>query len=259
MKHIPNILTLANLMFGCIAITYILNAPSFITTTTGEDFRPVLGLEQMYWGSIFIFLAALMDVLDGLAARVLNAHSPIGKDLDSLADVVSFGVAPGMILYKLLWMAYMQEPGALDTPLLTMAPAFLIACFGALRLARFNQTASSNAGYFKGMPIPASGIIVASFPLMLWYPNSIFAVDEILTNKWFLYAVIALLSYLMVSKINFLKWKAPGKGIGAWWPQIIIAIVVVFGSPFLNFSIVPIAFLVYIVCSLIYKYPTEVQ
>ncbi len=105
MKHLPNICTLANLFFGCTAITFILNAPAFLNTITGEDYFPVLGMEQMYYGSLFIALAALMDVLDGFAARSLKVHSLIGKDLDSLADVVSFGVAPSMILFKLLWFA----------------------------------------------------------------------------------------------------------------------------------------------------------
>lgn len=254
MKHLPNICTLANLFFGCIAIAFILNAPSFITTVNEEEFRPVLGLEQMYWGSMFIALAALMDVFDGFAARSLKVHSLIGKDLDSLADVVSFGVAPSMILFKLLWLAYMSEPGALDTPLLATTPAFLMACFGALRLARFNQTSSMQQDYFSGMPIPAAGLFVASLPLIKWYPTAL-NVDSLLMNKWFLYLLVALLCFLMVSKIKFLKWKAAGKGIAAWWPQIIMLIALVAGWPFLKFITVPLVFILYILLSLVYRYP----
>lgn len=254
MKHLPNICTLANLFFGCIAIAFILNAPSFLTTVNEEEFRPVLGLEQMYWGSIFIALAALMDVLDGLVARSLGCASLIGKDLDSLADVVSFGVAPSMILFKLLWLSYMSEPGALDAPLLATTPAFLVACFGALRLARYNQTSTQQQDYFSGMPIPAAGLIVASLPLITWYRTSI-NLDGIITNIWFLYLLITLLCFFMVSKIRFLKWKAAGKGIAAWWPQIVMVLALAIGIPFLKFAAVPVVFILYILFSMVYKYP----
>jgi len=254
MKHLPNICTLANLFFGCIAITFILDAPSFLTTTNYQDFIPVLGRDQMYLGSLFIALAALMDVLDGFVARALNVSSALGKDLDSLADVVSFGVAPSMILYKFLWRAYMSEPGALDASILALSPAFLIACFGAFRLARFNQTSAQQKQYFSGMPIPATGLIVASLPLIEWYSGK-FNFSNILTNRWFLYAFIVTLCFLMVSKVKFLKWKAPGNGIAAWWPQILMLIALLAGAPFLNFAVVPVVFVIYLVCSLIYKYP----
>lgn len=255
MKHLPNICTLANLFFGCIAIAFILNAPSFFTLVNEEEYRPVLGLEQMYWGSFFIALAALMDVFDGFAARSLGANSLIGRDLDSLADVVSFGVAPSMIVFKLLWLSYMAEPGALDAPLLATTPAFLLACFGALRLARFNQTSAQQRDHFSGMPIPAAGIIVASLPLLSWYRNPVFDFDQLLRNKWFLYLLVAVLCFLMVSKIKFLKWKAPGKGASAWWPQIVLLLVLLAGLPFLKFAVIPIVFVLYILFSVIYRYP----
>ncbi len=258
MKHLPNICTLANLFFGCTAITFILNAPAFLNTITGEDYFPVLGMEQMYYGSLFIALAALMDVLDGFAARSLKVHSLIGKDLDSLADVVSFGVAPSMILFKLLWFVYMAEPGALDAPMLATTPAFLVACFGTLRLATFNQTSGQQQSHFVGMPIPAVGLIIASLPLLVWFPSPV-DIKPFLYNKWSLYILIALLCFFMVSKIRFLKWKASGKGIGAWWPQILMLIVLVAGAPFLKFAVVPLVFVVYIICSIVYRYPQPAE
>ncbi|MFT4061991.1 MAG: CDP-alcohol phosphatidyltransferase family protein [Edaphocola sp.] len=254
MKHLPNICTLANMFFGCLAIAFILNAPSFLTTVSGEDYRPVLGMEQMYLGSFCILVAAFMDVMDGLAARSLGVQSLLGRDLDSLADVVSFGVAPSMILYKFLWLAYMAEPGALDTPVLVTVPAFLIACFGALRLARFNQTATVQKSYFTGMPIPAAGIMAASLPLTAWFPSA-WDMRPLLYNRWFLYTLIVALCFLMVSKIKFLKWRASGKGMAAWWPQILTIAVVAAGAPFLKFVVIPVAFVVYIICSLAYRYP----
>src|SRR4051812_5141145 len=144
MKHLPNLLTLANLFCGCIAIAYILTAQPYTAMSIGEGGLPtwrwIFGAEQMYYGSIFIFIAAVCDMFDGLAARALNIHSPIGKDLDSLADMVSFGVAPSVIFFKFLWDALMGEKNAFDVSMLGMAPAFLIACFAALRLAKFNVT-----------------------------------------------------------------------------------------------------------------------
>jgi len=255
MKHIPNICTLANLFFGCIAITYILHAP-FFYQEVGEEVYKVFGVEQLAMGSLFICLAAIMDVFDGFAARALKVNSLIGKDLDSLADVVSFGVAPSMILYKLLWSAYMAEPGALQTPIVVVMPAFLVACFGALRLAKFNQTSATQQNYFLGMPIPAVGLLVASLPLLAWYAPP--AVSDLLLNRWALYAVTTLVCYLMVSKIKFLKWKASGKGNGAWWPQIGMVLALAIGAPFLKFAVIPAVFVLYILFSVVYKHPAVV-
>jgi len=252
MKHLPNILTLANLFFGCIAITFVLNAPTFLTSITGEEYTPVMALEQIYWGSIFIALAAVMDVFEGLAARLLKVESAIGKDLDSLADVVSFGVAPAMILFKFLWWGYMSEPGAMETSMWVTAPAFLIPCFGALRLARYNQSSGDQKGSFIGMPIPAVGLLVASLPLIQWFPGA-WDISSLLINRWVLYVLIIVLCYLMVSKIRFFKWKPVGKGISTWMPQIIIALVVIIGFPFLKFGVIPIAFALYILLSLLPK------
>lgn len=254
MKHVPNLLTLANLFFGCAAITFILDAPAFLTTVTGESYTPVLGLPQLYWGSIFIGIAALCDVFDGLAARVLGVTSAIGKDLDSLADVVSFGVAPAMIMYKLLWYSYMSEPGAMDTNLWVLAPAFLLPCFGALRLARYNQTSDLQKHSFLGLPIPAMAIVVASFPLMTWFPSNLFDVSILFRNRWLLYAIILILCLLMVSKWKFLKWKASGKGIAAWWPQVLLLLALVFGFIFLKFAAIPLVFILYIILSLVYPF-----
>lgn len=253
MKHFPNICTLANLFFGCIAITYILHAPVFFQQVA-EDIYPVLGVEQMVMGSLFISLAALMDVFDGLAARTLNVTSALGRDLDSLADLVSFGVAPSMIMFKLLWAAYMSEPGAMHTPMMVMAPAFLLACFGALRLARFNQTSAGQQDYFTGMPIPAAGMLIASLPLIQWF-GAPYGIPELLLHRWLMYGLIGIVCFLMVSKVRFLKWKAPGKGLAAWWPQLLIVLIIAAGAPVFKFAVVPLAFLVYILCSLVYRYP----
>ena len=120
MKHIPNLFTLLNLLFGCIAIVLILQTGQSIVVLNEEagTYDPFFP-EKMAYGAMFIFAAAGVDFLDGFMARMVKASSEMGKQLDSLSDVVSFGVAPGMIFYQLLRLGYAQGEGGLlaDTEL----------------------------------------------------------------------------------------------------------------------------------------------
>ncbi len=262
MKHLPNLLTLANLFCGCIAIAYILTAQPYVYMSVGEHgdlpaWHWVYGKEQLYYGSIFIGIAAVCDMLDGFAARALNVHSPIGKDLDSLADIVSFGVAPSFILFKFLWDAQMGEKNAFDVSMLSMAPAFLLACFGALRLAKFNITAATQKSYFIGMPIPAVGIFVASFPIILWSTSGNIAhyIAVTLQNKWAIYLIIGLLCWFMVSGIKFFKMIPPKRTIAAAWPQLTLVLLSLASIPFLGVAAITFGFILYILLSMVYKFP----
>lgn len=250
MRHLPNLLTLTNLFCGCIAIAFILNSQPYLANVNGMEYW-VLGTEQAYLGSIFIVVAAFCDLLDGFAARSLKIFSPIGKDLDSLADLVSFGVAPSMILFKMLWASYMAQQDALDADMIVMAPAFLVACFGALRLARFNTNAAAQKNYFNGMPIPAVGLFIASLPLVnLYNPHNLGAV---LQNKWVIYLIIALFSWLMVSKVRFIKLLPAQWKPAEMWPQAVIIAGGLAAIPFLQIAAWPFAFILYVLLSLIYK------
>ncbi len=249
MRHLPNLLTLANLFCGCIAIAFILNSQPFLAGYNGEEYW-VIGTEQAYWGSIFIGIAAICDLLDGAVARTLNVFSPIGKDLDSLADIVSFGVAPSMILFKMLWAANISQPHAMDVSMAATAPAFLLACFAALRLARFNITNTEQKSSFIGMPVPAVGIFVASFPLINFYNP---ALGLQLQNKWIIYLVIAFLSWLMVSRIRFIKFMPAQWKPAYFWPQAVIIIITLVSIPYLKIAAILPAFAAYIILSLIYK------
>ncbi len=254
MKHLPNILTLGNLFCGCLAIAYLLTSQPYLFHNYADgSFRWVMGTEQIYFGTIFITLAAIFDMLDGFAARALNVHSPIGKDLDSLADVVSFGVAPSMVMFKCLWDAAMHEVNALDVNMLTLAPAFLIACFGALRLARFNITSNEQKAYFIGMPIPAVGLFIGTFPLFIW--NNSLYITKLLQNKWMLYAIIGLMCFFMVSKIKFIKFLPPKISMQTFWPQIVIIIGTLGSMIFIKSAAILVAFVLYVLLSLVYKYP----
>lgn len=171
-QHIPNAITCCNLISGCFSIMF-----SF----TG---MPVMA-------AVMIFAAGLFDFLDGFTARLLKAHSPIGGDLDSLSDVVSFGVAPGFIMYHLmggLWFGCF---------------AFLLPVFAAVRLAKFNiderQTTS-----FIGLPTPPMAIFMASLPLAFWQLDML---DRQVLNPYLCLGIVILFSVLMVCNRPFFSFK----------------------------------------------------
>lgn len=252
MRHLPNLLTLANLFFGCCAIALTLSAQNFSVLGFAGDplmATEVPAVEQPYLGSLFIVLAAICDALDGAAARALKVHSPIGADLDSLADVVSFGVAPAMMLYKMLWAAAARQPDALDVSLWSTFPAFLIAVFAALRLARFNVSAPRYGGAFEGMPTPAVGLFVASLPVVQWY-NPL-GLGPWLLNRWLLLSIIVVLCWAMVSRVRFLKGLPASWKPAQAWPQLLLVVVGLALIPLLGWAAAPATFLLYILLSLI--------
>lgn len=214
MKQIPNLFTLLNLFFGCIAIVFILQTGQSIVVLNEQtgSYDPYFP-EKMGWGALFIFFAAAVDFLDGFMARMLKASTDRGKQLDSLSDVVSFGVAPGMILYQLLRLGYARGEDGLDVSLALLLPAFIYSCAVAWRLAKFNVS-TNQSDSFKGVPCPAAGLVVASFPLIIWFADSNpdgwkahLNVPQYLINVWLLYATIALLSFLMVCNRTFIAIK----------------------------------------------------
>lgn len=217
------------------------------TTNQNEDLLLMLP-EKIYWASMFIGIAAIIDFLDGFVARLFNATSEMGKQLDSLADVVTFGVAPGMIVYQFLRLAFAQQENGLDISFAWLLPAFIIPCAGAYRLARFNIDTQQSTG-FKGVPIPAVGLFIASFPLIYWYANSN-AVSAILLNTWFWYAMIAVTSYLMVSTLPMLSLKFTSGGVKGNLSKIILLSIAVITAVFLQWLAVPVVFIVYVILSL---------
>ena len=270
-KQIPNLFTLLNLVFGCLAIVLTLqNGITIQYVPLESQLNEVLGKiwmqplkfedgnqlvflsEKIPLASLFIFAAAVVDFLDGFVARLFKASSEMGKQLDSLADVVSFGVAPSLIVYQLLRFSYMQEEGGLDISIIWLLPAFLIACAGAYRLARFNIDSTQSYG-FKGVPIPAVGILIASLPLMLHTENAIINLSGILTNKWVLYTVIFIVSWLMISKLPLMALKFKDYSIKNNLPKIILLVVAVLSAILFHWLAVPLVFIVYIILSLLYK------
>ena len=250
-KQIPNIFTLLNLFFGCLAIVATVQTGLTIT----NDNNLVIIPEKIYLASIFIAIAAVVDFFDGFVARLLNVSSELGKQLDSLADVVSFGVAPGMIIYQFLRLSFAQHANGLDVNTLWLMPAFLVPCAGAYRLARFNIDIEQSYG-FKGVPIPAVGLLFAAFPLIFWYNNQAAWIINLLTNQWFWYAVIIVISYLMISTLPMLAIKFKHATIKSFIPFIIMAVIAFFSALFFNWLAVPITFAAYVIVSLFYKTST---
>ena len=185
-KHIPNAITCGNLICGCLGI---------IQALTGD----------LAWAAYFIWIAALLDFFDGFAARILNVPSPIGKELDSLADVVSFGVLPGFIIFQLMnnYNGFCSAHGSNPINWLSYT-AFIIPALSAYRLAKFNlDTRQSDS--FIGLPTPANAILISAFPLILM--NDTFHVAPILTNIKFLASFSLIISYILVSEIKLIALK----------------------------------------------------
>lgn len=154
LKYIPNFLTLANLFSGCTGIAMV-------------------SMGYFRWGALSIFLSALLDFFDGLAARAFKAQSAIGKDLDSLADVVSFGVLPSFIIFS--YLRIIDQTAFIDvnysntgfpTSLVNFS-VFVMAVFSAIRLARFNHDPGQQTS-FKGLPTPANGLFWAAMFMGLY-------------------------------------------------------------------------------------------
>ena len=250
MKNVPNLFTLLNLFFGCIAIVCILqNGITIINTNDGTQYADMP--EKLWLAPIFIGIAALVDFLDGFLARLLKQSSPLGKELDSLADVVSFGVAPGMILYQFLRLSFMGQENGADVSMTWLMPAFILPCAAAYRLAVFNLD-NTQSKSFKGVPVPAVGLMVASLPIIYWTRNSNLILT-ILLNKWYLYFIILFLSALMVSRVPILSMKMSGKQDPQTFPRIILLLLSLISVIFLHWLAVPVIFLFYIIISLAFK------
>lgn len=245
MKQIPNLFTLLNLVFGCIAIIYIFKNDGFLFTNTPGIFSMGLMI-----GGVYIFFAAIVDFLDGFVARLFKATSEMGAQLDSLADAVTFGVAPGMIMYRLLQIALVKSGMPADNTWLLL-PAVLIPCAGVWRLARFNLD-KEQTYYFKGVPIPAAGLVIASLPFVLNSDNNS-QIAAYLYNPYVLYAVTGIVSFLMVSRIPLISLKFKNFSLKSNTDKFVLLIIGLLSVIFLKWLAVPVIFTAYVLVSLIFR------
>lgn len=251
MKQIPNLFTLLNLVFGCLAIIFTLQNGIITTASAATGVELIDIPEKIWFASLFIGLAAVVDFLDGFVARLFKATSDMGKQLDSLADLVSFGVAPGLIMYQFLRLTIAQDEGALDTSMVALLPALLIPVAAAWRLARFNLDAGQTYT-FKGLPVPAVGLFVAALPLIYWNINEDWVLD-VLLSQWVLYGMILLLSGLMVSSIPMLSLKFEDYTLKNNIPKIVLVVIAVGSFLLLSWVAIPVVVISYVILSLIFK------
>ena len=223
---LPNLVTLSNLFCGCLGVVFVLTD------------KPTSAI-------ICIGLSLLFDFLDGMIARLLDQQHPLGGDLDSLADVVSFGVLPGVMYYTILKGLTISE----GMPWVVFL-GFIFTLFGAYRLARFNVL-HSDQNHFLGLPIPSAALFVTG----LYWINQGIGCDSctsVLVNPYVVLFSIFFLSYLMVSSLPHLSFKMRKlrwKGQEVQWIYLVLVILLV---AILNEAAVSMAVVLYIFLSLVY-------
>lgn len=224
-KHVPNAITCANLFSGCVGIVFAFQGELIIA-------------------AYCIFLSAIFDFFDGLASRVLKSFSGIGKDLDSLADIVSFGVLPAVIMYQLFLQArQIQEV----SPWLNFI-AFLIAVFSALRLAKFNVDTRQSEN-FIGLPTPANAILIASFPIIINSQNQYYT--PYLLNPYVLSVFTLVMCSLLVAELPMMSLKFKNKDFNENIYRYLLLLFSAILILFFKFAAIPVVILIYIILSIV--------
>lgn len=198
-SYIPNFLTLLNLLSGCVATIFAV-------------------LNQLEIAAVFVFIGIFFDFFDGLAARALKVQSEVGVQLDSLADMVTSGLVPGIVMFQLLDMSQTKggsaglswvEAGSTMWIGGKVAPiaffGFVITLASAYRLAKFNLD-ENQVSSFVGLPTPANALLILSLPLILLYQNND-VLNGIILNQWFLIGLTILSGYLLNSKVELFALK----------------------------------------------------
>ena len=241
-KHIPNVVTLLNLFSGCIAVLLAVN----------NNFIAAAG---------FVVLGIFFDFFDGLLARKLQVQSELGIQLDSLADMITSGLVPGVFMFKLLamssdlpdlisfsneWNSAMHWNGFQFAPIALFG--FLITMASAYRLAKFNIDQDQQS-YFKGLPVPANTLLIISLPLIMEFQNNDL-INSIILNPWFLVILTLVSSWLLVSSIKlfalkFKDWNFKNNAIRYIFIILCLVLLIV-----LQFAAIPLIILVYILLSL---------
>jgi len=241
-RQIPNFITSLNLVSGSLAVIFAVDG-------------------HLIWAGIFICLAAVLDFLDGFAARLLNAYSDIGKQLDSLGDLISFGLAPAAILFTLLEFSMfgknqpIYEISAGWSQWLILFSAFVMPVLGAVRLAKFNNAPEEN--FFRGLPIPSNGLFWASLGLMLEIPRyhqlfeMIYSTRTLLLLGLFTSGMMVINLPMFSLKFENLKWR------DNWHRFLFIGIAAVLLVVF-NFYGLALTILAYIILNFVF-YLTNVK
>ncbi|PRY10442.1 CDP-diacylglycerol--serine O-phosphatidyltransferase [Pontibacter ummariensis] len=228
-KHIPNAITCLNLFSGCLALYFAFQG-------------------NLVYTAYLVGIAAVFDFLDGMLARVLKAYCEIGKQLDSLADMVSFGVVPGTVMFILFQRSGVPLFG-ISAELLPFS-GFLITVFSALRLAKFNIDTRQTTS-FIGLPTPACTIFVASLPLILEHGSLLHY--EVILNPLVLLVLTFLLSYLLVAELPLFALKFSNLSWQDNSLRFIFLGLAVILLALLKFTAIPLVIVLYVLLSVIKK------
>jgi CDP-diacylglycerol--serine O-phosphatidyltransferase len=236
-QHIPNLITLGNLFCGTIATIYAVSG-------------------NFTHAALFVVLGIILDFFDGFVARLLNVSGELGKQLDSLADMVTSGVVPGVIIFKLIDLNLYAETGVYNSSLIDVSLIGLLLTLAACyRLANFNlDTRQSDS--FIGLPTPAMCLFVISLPLI--YENSnIEIVNDLIGSNYFLIFVTCTLSYLMNAEIPLFSLKLKDFSVQKNWFVYLFLIVSLCLIIFLNYKSIPIIIILYVILSIIKNIGTK--
>jgi len=224
-KHLPNAITCANLFSGCVGIVFAFRG-------------------ELVIAAYAIFLSAIFDFFDGLASRVLKSFSGIGKDLDSMADMVSFGVLPAVIMYQLLLQAHQINKVSSWLNFI----AFMIPIFSALRLAKFNVD-TRQAENFIGLPTPANAILIASFPIII-HDHDLFYTPYLL-NPYTLISLTIIMCALLVLEMPMMSLKFKNRDFNENIYRYLLLLFSAILILFFKFAAVPVIIFIYIALSVI--------
>lgn len=224
-KHIPNAITCLNLFSGCVGITLAFNG-------------------QLIYAGYAIIVAVVFDFFDGLAARLLQVSSPIGKELDSLADMVSFGVLPSIIIYEML----QESPVLLFGDGWLKYIAFFIALFSALRLAKFNLDTRQST-IFIGLPTPACALFILGLPHIAMSKSLL--ISAYIQNPVILIILTLALSFFLVAELPLMSLKFTDFGLKNNAYRYILLVVSLVLLVLFQFSALPLIIILYIVLSTI--------
>ncbi|MBC7525115.1 MAG: CDP-alcohol phosphatidyltransferase family protein [Flavobacterium sp.] len=228
-NHIPNLITLLNLFCGCIALVFVFNGNHVLAFT-------------------FVCLGIFLDFFDGFFARLFNVSSPLGLQLDSLADMVTSGVVPGAVMFFMLKNAVHLQNFELDNvDFLFCLLGFAITLGACYRLANFNiderQTDS-----FIGLPTPANALFILSLPLVL--NESVIAI-ELFTNKWILIFIVILSTYIMNAEIPLFALKIKNFSFKKYSLQISFLLLSIILLLLLQIVAVPLIIVLYVFISIL--------
>ena len=225
-KHIPNIITLLNLLCGCIALVF-----------AGEA-----NFEMAFF---FVCLGIFFDFFDGFFARLFNVSSPLGLQLDSLADMVTSGVVPGFVLFKMLSNSVNSDPSLMYLPYL----GFIITLGSCYRLANFNiDTRQTDS--FIGLPTPANALFILSLPLILKNSDSLLVL-ELLINPWVLLFISMLSAYILNAEIPLFALKIKKFNLKDNALQLFFLLISILLLAYLQFAGVALIIVFYVLLSII--------